>query len=447
MSPKPTHVRLRVYQAGFGDCLLLTVRYGSALEDGRSERHMLIDFGSRVQRNGGPTMAEIAGCIAEHCGGQLDVVVATHRHQDHIKGFGDRAARQVLDALQPKLVVRPWTDIPEADSADPTFELDEASQGFISMLEGVHAQATYIDQHFSLDEGSVARRAKELVALGIKNAAAVATLEEWGRTARAAWVRAGDELDLARFMSGVRVRVLGPPTLSQVPALTSYARRSQEYWLMLAAAGALGPMIRPEKTSSLDAALATVAEPGGVGAAGWLLRELGDQGRLQALDIAEGFDDVLNNTSLILHVGVGRRTMLFAGDAQVENWSFTLDHAHGQADRPLDKDLRALLTEVDLYKVGHHGSRNATPRRLYQLWEPRPDGRAQPLTSVLTTLGGVYNKSAEGEVPKEELVNGLREVGPVHSTEDLPKDVWWFDLTAASTGKRRFKHSVGPALV
>jgi len=447
VSPKPTHVRLRVYQAGFGDCLLLTVTYGSALDDGRSQRHMLIDFGSRVQRDGGPTMAQIAGCIAEHCDGHLDIVVATHRHQDHMKGFGDRAARKVLDALHPKLVVRPWTDIPEADNADPSFGLDEASQGFISMLEGVHAQAAYIDQHFGLDEGSVARRAKELVALGIKNAAAVATLEEWGRTARTTWVRAGDELDLAGLMSGVRVRVLGPPTLSQVPTLTSYAKTSQEYWLMLAAAGELGPMIRPETGSSLDEALATLAEPGGAGAAGWLLRELGDQGRLQALDIVEGFDDVLNNTSLILHVAVGRRTMLFAGDAQVENWSFTLDHAHGEAGRPLDKGLRADLTDVDLYKVGHHGSRNATPRRLYELWEPRPDGRAQPLTSVLTTLRGIYDKSAEGEVPKEELVNGLREVGPVHSTEDLPKDAWWFDLTAATTGKRRFRHSFGPALV
>ena len=43
--PKPRTVRLRAYNIGFGDCLLLTVTYASGL-DGRRERHMLIDFGS-----------------------------------------------------------------------------------------------------------------------------------------------------------------------------------------------------------------------------------------------------------------------------------------------------------------------------------------------------------------------------------------------------------------
>ena len=446
VSPKPKQLRLRVYQAGFGDCLLLTVTYKGALGDGRSERHMLIDFGMKVQRKGGPSMAQIAERIAEHCGGQLDVVVATHRHQDHIRGFGDRAARTTLDALTPRLVVRPWTDIPESDSAEPAFGLDEASRGFISMLEGVHSQAEYVDQHFALDEGAVARRAKELVTLGIKNAAAVATLEEWAKTGRPAWVRAGDEVDLSDVMSGVRARVLGPPTLGQVPSLTRYASSSTEYWLRLAAAGDLGPMIRPDESTSVATAFDTLAEPGGAGAARWLLRQLRDQERLQALDIAEGFDNVLNNTSVILLVTVGRRNMLFAGDAQTENWSFTLDHAYGEGGRSLDEELRSELANADLYKVGHHGSRNATPRRLYELWRPRIDGKGKPLTSVLTTLSGVYDESAEGAVPKEELVKGLREVGPVFSTEDLAEDVWWFDVTASATGARSYKYSPGPAI-
>jgi glyoxylase-like metal-dependent hydrolase (beta-lactamase superfamily II) len=446
VSPKPKQVRLRVYQAGFGDCLLLTVTYKGALGDGRSERHMLIDCGMKVQRKGGPTMAQLAERIAEHCGGRLDVVVATHRHQDHVRGFGDAAARRTLDALTPRLVVRPWTDIPESERADPAFGLDEASQGFISMLEGVHAQAAYVDQHFALNEGSVARRAKELVALGIKNAAAVATLEEWARTGRPAWVRAGDEIDLSDVMSGVRARVLGPPTLDQVPSLTRYATSSGEYWLRLASAGELGPMIRPDAPTPEAAALATLAEPGGAGAARWLLGQLGDQERLQALSIAEGFDNVLNNTSVILLVTVGRRSMLFAGDAQAENWSFTLDQAYGEGGRPLDEDLRSELAGAELYKVGHHGSRNATPRRLYELWRPRRDGNGTPLTSVLTTLSGVYDESAEGAVPKEDLVNGLREVGPVFSTEDLAEDVWWFDVSAPATGGKGYRYSAGPAI-
>ncbi len=443
MTPRPKHVRLRAYQVGFGDCLLLTVTYGSAFDDDRRERHMLIDFGSREQRAGGPKMAEVAEKIAEHCAPTLDVVVATHRHQDHVKGFGDKAARAHLDALSPRLVVRPWTDVPEADSGDPALQLDEDSRAFVSLLEGVHRQAAYIDQHFQLDEGAAAKRAKELVALGIKNAAAVATLEQWASHGSPAYVRAGDTLDLDEIMPGVEVRVLGPPTLAEVDKLTSYGKESEEYWLRLAADEVLGPLVRPPEGGTVEEALATVATPGGVGAAAWLVRNLSDQQRLQAMHIVEGFDDVLNNTSLILLVKVENRTMLLAGDAQAENWSLSLDKAHGENGRALDTKLRRRLADVELYKVGHHGSLNATPKRLYDLWEPRMDGGGRELVSVLTTLHGVYEKSTEGAVPKEELLDGLRLIGPLHSTEDLPEDVWWFDLDADTAGDTPFVHSIG----
>ena len=68
----------------------------------------------------------------------------------------------------------------------------------------------------------------------------------------------------------------------------------------------------------------------------------------------------MNNTSVILLFEVGARP-LFPGDAQVENWSYALE------DAPDHEATRALLADVDLYKVGHHGSLNATPKKL--LWE------------------------------------------------------------------------------
>lgn len=442
MTPQPVEVRLRVYQVGFGDCVLLTVSYASALDDGRAERHMLVDFGSREQRKGGPNMADIAAKIVEHCD-RLDVVVATHRHQDHIKGFGDQTARAHLDTLTPGMVVRPWTDVPEAHSSDPSLALDDASQQFISLLEGMHRGAESIDALFDLDDGAIATRAKELAALGFKNGPAVATLEQWAEAGTPAWVKAGDDLDLDDVMPEVTVRVLGPPTLAEVDKLTSYAKESEEYWLALAADGDLAPMVRSEDDGTLEEALATVAGPDGNGAAAWLVRELGDQQRLQALHIVEGFDDVLNNTSVILLVTVGDRTMLFAGDAQAENWSLTLDQALGHNGRNHDPQLAQQLADVDVYKVGHHGSLNATPHRLYGLWEPHRTPQDRPLLSVLTTLSGVYDKSKEGAVPKKELVEALEQLGPLHSTEKLPKDVWWFDLVAPAFGAAEFIYTEG----
>ena len=53
--------RLRAYNVGFGDCLLLSLTYGDA-----TKRHVLIDFGSTEKPNSAPRdhMKRIAENIA-----------------------------------------------------------------------------------------------------------------------------------------------------------------------------------------------------------------------------------------------------------------------------------------------------------------------------------------------------------------------------------------------
>ena len=112
---------------------------------------------------------------------------------------------------------------------------------------------------------------------------------------------------------------------------------------------------------------------------------------------------------------------------------FTLETALGVNGRKENVALRKQLAEVDLYKVGHHGSRNATPKSLYQLWKPRA-GTAHPLVSILTTQKGVFDKSEEGEVPKPTLVKDLKKLGALYNTDDLPPNVWWLDVESANFG-------------
>jgi len=78
-----------------------------------------------------------------------------------------------------------------------------------------------------------------------------------------------------------------------------------------------------------------------------------------ALDLAAD----TNNTSLALAFEWGPprkgRVLLFAADAQVGNWLSWRDQPYGD-----DKvKIENLLDRVLLYKVGHHGSHNATVRR------------------------------------------------------------------------------------
>ncbi len=431
VTPTPVRVRLRAYQVGFGDCLLLTVGYARPLPDGRTEGHILVDFGAKVLAKGGPRLADIGRLVAEHCGGHLDVVVATHRHQDHLRGFGDATARNVLDPLQPDLILRPWPDMPPTVARKRSSGLGRGSREFLGLLEAVADSNARVVEQFDLDRTRLATRAKALAELGVSNVQALAMLDEWVPADRTAWVRYGDRPDVADRLPGVTIEVLGPPTLEQVPGLRSYASSSSEYWLGMAAADRLGPELeRASREQSLDAR-GLVAPPDGLGAAAWLVDKMQEASPRQVLEIVEGFEDVLNNTSVVLLVTVGRRRILLAGDAQVEGWSYALDLARGENGRSLDAELRRALTQVDLYKVGHHGSRNATPKRLVDLWRTtRRTGRE--LCSVLSTRSGVYGTTSEGKVPKTELVEALRELGPVRSTEDLPPQVWWLDVESST---------------
>ena len=78
--------------------------------------------------------------------------------------------------------------------------------------------------------------------------------------------------------------------------------------------------------------------------------------------LALKLDSDTNNTSLVLAIELpDDRVMLFAADAQVGNWLswYDQDYDGGDGKRVTASDL---LGRTALYKVGHHGSHNATLR-------------------------------------------------------------------------------------
>src|ERR1700682_2649397 len=109
----PTSITIRMYNVGFGDCFLLT------FQSPDKDRHVLIDYGSTAApKSGGANyMTEIAEDIKTACNGKLDMLVATHRHRDHISGFatdGDGTGK-IIASLKPDHVIQPWTEDPAAD--------------------------------------------------------------------------------------------------------------------------------------------------------------------------------------------------------------------------------------------------------------------------------------------------------------------------------------------
>ena len=100
-------------------------------------------------------------------------------------------------------------------------------------------------------------------------------------------------------------------------------------------------------------------------------------------------------------VSTGAEALLFSGDAQLENWSYALEN----------KKDRDKLRNVKLYKVGHHGSTNATPKKLWNLFKRRGAIR-DPLITLLSTEKGHHSK-----VPRESLLNALDKETELDSTQ------------------------------
>jgi beta-lactamase superfamily II metal-dependent hydrolase len=384
-------IRIRMYRVGFGDFFLLSVPGA----DG-SPLHILIDCGVHAADLG--TIGDAIADMEKETNGQLALVIMTHRHADHISGFA--SGSNVFEKFNVAQVWMSWFE-------DPT-EKDAVS--FQNTLTAVasNLQATLSARlNASADDAQYLNMAGNatggLAAVGglTGNQAALDVLKGgFGNGARVSYYKSGDTptLPVSLAKAGLTAAILGPP--HDLDLVRQLDDKGNQY---LAAYGDTGE--EPKQFNNVYRATSAAYPPQAFEL--FSPDEIAHNIEHTPPDVmaakAAQVDKTLNNQSLVILFTFRGKTLLFAGDAQWGNWQNFL---FGGAITPggnesLTDEAKSILGNIDFYKVGHHGSTNATP--IDALTAMRED-----CVAMCSTQPGWYGTIGNSsEVPRGPLIAAL----------------------------------------
>jgi beta-lactamase superfamily II metal-dependent hydrolase len=367
-------IRIRMYNVGFGDCFLVSVpRRPRTLQ-------ILFDCGSHAA---GPGPRKIEAVVEDVIADasikskpRIDVVVATHRHQDHVSGFQS----DLWSKVEVGEVWMPWTEDPEDPKARKVLETQ-------SQL-ALHLESTMVALGLADEVIGMARNS-------LTNAKAMQTLHDGflGQPKRRFLpppVRAKCSFTSSR-LPGIKIHILGPSRDPEVirdmdpPAAESYLR------LQLAKGSSLTDAVLPFRSNWAVPETVFATERGYLALKSSEIGRIINLGKGEEFEVAVALDKAVNGTSLMIMLQIGRSYLLFPGDAQWGTWSAALN----------DPVWRALLARTTFLKVGHHGSHNASPKEFVE----------QVLDNDFVAAVSTRRMSRWKYIPKPELLAALKGKG------------------------------------
>ncbi len=405
-----TNVSVRMYNVGFGDCFVVTVSRGD------QTWRMLVDCGVHSQGHAkvdgvSRTIAEvvkalIADLTAVTPAGtppRLDVVVATHHHQDHITGFG----------------VADWDGVDVGEVIIPFVE-NTADKDAQVLRNSLVSTATKLN---GIIEATAKRKQRNgggngfTDALALANSFAINSMGNAAATDRLLH-RNGQHFRepthdiffapdpdpaknvIATPIDGVSIHILGPSRdpkqlgLMNPPASAEWLQLDPDQGLEEDDTPALFPAIYVVPDDEHDELPIELTKA----RASLRLSQLAtsDEALLGAAAVLERS---VNNTSVYFVLDVAGTRLLFVGDSQEGAW----EHVLG------DAASRELVSNVAFYKIGHHGSHNATPKPFVE--SVLGDGAYAMLP------WGMVKKWAD-TIPKAELLAALAD----HKTHVIRAD-------------------------
>lgn len=380
-------ITIRMYRSGLGDCFLLTLP-----DKQNNPFYILMDCGvffrtpdeEKIMRL---VVKDVEATIQRH----LHLIVVSHEHYDHLCGFNH--ARDIFSGMTIDKIWFSWTEDPANDLANQLREeiekKAEALHGLVSHLSGIDMDDQLKDRlgqvGMLLDFFGVAK------ANGKPSSTreALQFLKE-DITAEKKYCYPGKVESLPE-LPGIRFFILGPPEdRKRIYKINPSQSKEEVYHLgllkddnrfMLGAFERLNdktttipddyyPFDATHRINFSDAKSNTAFFQQYYGFAPehdnyW--RNINTDWLDIAGTLALDLDDVTNNTSMVLAIQdiASGKVFLFPGDAQVGNWlswdqyTWNVKNANGEQSTVTSKDL---LAQTVFYKVGHHGSHNATMR-------------------------------------------------------------------------------------
>ncbi len=378
-------LRVRMYRVGFGDFFLLTVPTGNG------PRHILIDCGVHAQDL--KSIRDAVAQMAADCGSTLALVIMTHRHADHISGFG--TCSDTFSQFTVDRVWMPWFEDPGNKSAAAFQSNLTALAGRLSVRLAARGDPVSLELAAMADNitggmaaaggGSANQKALDVLNKGFKN------------KPEHDYYKAGDEPVLPRDLvdAGFSAQILGPP--SDLSMISQMSNKSEQY-LADSDQTDEAPRHPFPKAFTVPSSVYPADAFRHFGAA--KIQQMVDNLQPDVLAAqAVAADNTLNNQSLVILFSFRGKNLLFAGDAQWGNWAnFLYGGPFGTPGHTqITKRAADILGNIDFYKVGHHGSTNATPKDAVAAMRLGCVG-------MCSTQIHAYN-----EVPREPLLQALRE--------------------------------------
>lgn len=391
------------YAGLLGDCFL--IRLHDTEQDKRST--ILIDCGlllgspdahARMDRIARDIVAACGGDLDAGVPGTLDLLIVTHRHWDHISGFA-QAGDILLDRARLEIgqLWMSWAEGPDGEAKEIQAGFDAGTAAFAAIAAHLTSNAS----RFGADAASRALNGLDAF-MGLAAAEGKLTSGQImdkirQGVANKAFLEPGTvrRTPAAHGAPSLRAFVLGPPrdkkflfkddpskgdakeTYLDAPAvdvarLLGFAEADEADPLRDSpfAPGYCGILCDTVEAGTPDPCLS----PANARAFEWLRqryfgaeddpflerRRIYDEWLGIFSPLAAKLDRHINNTSLALAFELpDGSVMLFPADAQVGNWLSW--HKHDYVDEN-GRTLKAadLLRQTRFYKVGHHGSHNAT---------------------------------------------------------------------------------------